>query len=658
MKDQVKSIKQFMMDESVKLRNHNADSEKRKIRQMKADEALKEIQERYEAFFNRSLFCVCVHDFEGRFLDANKAALNLLGYTKKELLSLSLFSIIEEDQLSDALKTFKKIKKTGFQKKHSEYKLRRKDGGYVWVETEASVIYREGKPYAIQGVGRDITARKRIEEDLLETKNRLHSLFEGIPLGLYRSTPEGKRLDVNRALLRMVRCPNREAFLKGNVIDDYVNPEDRKKWQAKMEREGIVRDFKAQCRRHDGTVFWIRDSARTVRDGEGRILCYEGVVEDITESKKAEEEEKQYASNLAFLSKTAMEFVELAPKSDIYKLIGKRLRELVDNSFVLVNSFDETTQCLKVRAFSGARKEIENILKILRKNTIGMSFPINEEARIDLSTGRLVKVPGGLYVLSFEKIPKHICTTLEKLFNLGDIYTMGFTKEGEIFGNAVIITRDKDGLENGSLIETFIGQASVALQRRRMEEELKRYREHLEERVEERTADLKSANEQLKREIKERKKMEQALIESESKLQKKKLALEQKNIALREIIAQIEFEKRKIQNDIETNINAVVSPILKKLAIEKAPLKYVDLLQHHLTKLTSSFGSKITEKNLNLTPREIEICNMVKGGLTSKDISNLLSVSYRTVEKHRRNIRQKIGISNKNINLTSFLHNL
>jgi PAS domain-containing protein len=88
------------------------------------------------------------------------------------------------------------------------------------VETEASVIYREGKPNAIQAVGRDITARKQTEEELLATKNRLHSLFEGIPVGLYRSTPEGKRLEVNKALLRMARYPNREAFLKGNVIDD------------------------------------------------------------------------------------------------------------------------------------------------------------------------------------------------------------------------------------------------------------------------------------------------------------------------------------------------------------------------------------------------------------------------------------------------------
>jgi len=82
------------------------------------------------------------------------------------------------------------------------------------------------------------------------------------------------------------------------------------------------------------------------------------------------------------------------------------------------------------------------------------------------------------------------------------------------------------------------------------------------------------------------------------------------------------------------------------------------LLQYHLEELTSSFGRKITEKSVRLTPREIEICNMVKGGLASKEISNLLNISCQTVEKHRKNIRHKLGISNKDINLTSFLQKL
>jgi len=144
----------------------------------------------------------------------------------------------------------------------------------------------------------------------------------------------------------------------------------------------------------------------------------------------------------------------------------------------------------------------------------------------------------------------------------------------------------------------------------------------------------------------------------EQELRKQKRILEQKNIALGEIIQQIEVEKAKIKDDIATNVNELLLPILTKLKIKKATRKYVDLLQYHLTELTSTFGRKITEKSVKLTSREIEICSMVKGGLTSKEISSLLNISYQTVEKHRRNIRHKIGISNKDINLTSFLHTL
>jgi PAS domain S-box-containing protein len=160
------------------------------------------------------------------------------------------------------------------------------------------------------------------------------------------------------------------------------------------------------------------------------------------------------------------------------------------------------------------------------------------------------------------------------------------------------------------------------------------------------------------RDITERKRAEERLRASELKLREQKLALEQKNIALKEIIEQIEIEKNKIKDDIATNVNELLFPILEKLKIKKATRKYVNLLQHHLKKLTSSFGRKITEKSIRLTSREIEICNMIKGGLTSKEISSLLNISYQTVEKHRKNIRKKLGISTKNANLASFLQQL
>jgi PAS domain S-box-containing protein len=158
------------------------------------------------------------------------------------------------------------------------------------------------------------------------------------------------------------------------------------------------------------------------------------------------------------------------------------------------------------------------------------------------------------------------------------------------------------------------------------------------------------------RDITVRKMAETELLDYQSKLQEQMSIIEQKNIALKEIIAQIETEKKAIKDDMEANIRVKVFPILEKLKMANANPKYINVLQNHLESLDSSFGNEITKKKLMLTPREIEICGMIKGGLTSKEISRLLKVSLNTVEKHRENIRRKTGISKKRINLATFLN--
>lgn len=158
--------------------------------------------------------------------------------------------------------------------------------------------------------------------------------------------------------------------------------------------------------------------------------------------------------------------------------------------------------------------------------------------------------------------------------------------------------------------------------------------------------------------ITQRKQAENALKESEAKLREQKLALEQKNIALGEIIAQIEIEKRKIKDDIAANASAILSPILEKLKTDKSTEKYIDLLRHHIEELTSSLSGRLMNMGAKLTAREVEICNMIKGGLSNRDISNLLGVSNQTVEGHRKNIRKKLGLTNKGINLTSYLRGI
>tara|TARA_B100000315_G_C14566491_1_gene583241 strand:+ start:1724 stop:2212 length:489 start_codon:yes stop_codon:yes gene_type:complete len=147
----------------------------------------------------------------------------------------------------------------------------------------------------------------------------------------------------------------------------------------------------------------------------------------------------------------------------------------------------------------------------------------------------------------------------------------------------------------------------------------------------------------------------EALKSSKLEIEEQKKILEEKNIALRVVIGQVEAEKNKLTDDIITNIDIMLMPIVKKLRIKGVSRKYANLLEHHLKEIALSFGRKISEGKTKLTPREIEICSMIRGGLTSKEIASLLSITYQTIGKHRKNIRQKLGISGKDINLTSFL---
>jgi len=82
---------------------------------------------------------------------------------------------------------------------------------------------------------------------------------------------------------------------------------------------------------------------------------------------------------------------------------------------------------------------------------------------------------------------------------------------------------------------------------------------------------------------------------------------------------------------------------------------HIDVLEKNLKELNSTFGRKISEKEWNLTPKEIKICDLIRNGLGNKEIAGLLNTSVRTIESHRNNIRKKLGISGKAVNLTTYL---
>jgi len=158
--------------------------------------------------------------------------------------------------------------------------------------------------------------------------------------------------------------------------------------------------------------------------------------------------------------------------------------------------------------------------------------------------------------------------------------------------------------------------------------------------------------------ITERKQMEDELKMSKEELRKEQVALKNKNAALTELMEHMERAKNSMREDVTMNVEEIIMPILKKLELEGTSSNYVALLRHHLNELTSSYGRKISQRSLKLSPREMEICSLLKGGLRTKDISKLLNLSDKTVDKHRRNIRKRLGISNEKVNLATYLQQL
>lgn len=181
---------------------------------------------------------------------------------------------------------------------------------------------------------------------------------------------------------------------------------------------------------------------------------------------------EKYLADLAFMSRTAMELVELPLEEDIYRFVGEKLCRLAGDHFVLINSIDSSTGRIVVRAVLGLGPKLQSVLNLLGRDPVGMSFPISQEAKQGLTSGRLVKVPGGIYGLTFGLIPQSLCKAIERIGGVGEVFSMGFANRGELFGNAVIIARSGVELKDSSTLETFMNQASVVIQRRRVEEAL------------------------------------------------------------------------------------------------------------------------------------------------------------------------------------------
>ena len=279
-----------------------------------------------------------------------------------------------------------------------------------------------------------IQEHKRAEEELRESELRFRSLYENVTIGLYRTTPAGKILLANRALVQMLGYPSFEKLAETNLIKvGYAQPSQRKEFLKKIEKEGKVNDYESAWTREDGSVVFVMESARAIRDSQGKTLYYDGSVEDISERKLAEtasrqaeealkESEEKFRSitdnfhDVLFITDTKGIITYISPTAN--QIFGYKSEEMNGRFFTEYLDTTELPRIVPIFEHSMQMGTSTKNLKVLAKRKDGKTFSADLDTSVIIKDGKVQGTTGVIRDISERKSTELALEQSEASFRL------------------------------------------------------------------------------------------------------------------------------------------------------------------------------------------------------------------------------------------------
>jgi len=269
-----------------------------------AEQDLQHNEAKYRELVENANGIILKVDREGNITFFNRYAQSFFGYSEAEILGRSVIGTIVPEVEStgrDMRAALRLVFSRPEKFLHHENENLCKDGRSVWVSwTNKPLRDETGALVGILCIGNDVTDRKRTQQELQRAEALYRGIFENAIEGIYRITtdPQGRFLSANPALAKILGYES-PAQLMTEVLSIrdqiYVQPQQRDLFMRLMAEQGTVTRFESQVYRRDGRCIWISENARVVNNGTGQPDCYEGLVEDITDRKWAEEQLRHYA---------------------------------------------------------------------------------------------------------------------------------------------------------------------------------------------------------------------------------------------------------------------------------------------------------------------------------------------------------------------------
>jgi PAS domain S-box-containing protein len=245
----------------------------------------------WEEMFQSTINGIILTDLTGKIKYANDYALNYHEYTLEELKEFYIFDLVTPEFIEIIREYLKDI----IERKETEafeIGFLTKSGKVKYAELTGKLV-RYGANELIQFVEIDTTEKRRFESELIEAEKKYRELFENAVIGAYRTTPDGKIIDVNPAFVKMFGAKDKFEILQMKASDFYADPRDREIFMRALEISDSISNFENRLKRLDGKEIIVREHVRAVKDPLGNVIFYEGMIEDITEQKKAEEKLKE-----------------------------------------------------------------------------------------------------------------------------------------------------------------------------------------------------------------------------------------------------------------------------------------------------------------------------------------------------------------------------
>ena len=278
-------------EELSALRQQVADLEAAAREHARAREEFLEAEERYLDLYNNSPDMHFTVAEDGTVLSVNRFGADCLGYELHELVGGPVWVVVHPDDLDGVQEQVAAIFRAGGGRASElEFRKVRKDGSVLWVQERVRVVKGvRGGPIELRIICRDITARMRAEAALRESEQRYRALFEDSRDAIYITAVNGELVDFNQAACDLFGY-TAEEFRQLNALELYARPTDREQFQAAVSRDGSVRDFEVKLLRKDGSIIDCLLTSSERRGRGGVLEGYQGIIHDITERKRLEEE--------------------------------------------------------------------------------------------------------------------------------------------------------------------------------------------------------------------------------------------------------------------------------------------------------------------------------------------------------------------------------